>query len=738
MTTITPSAAGAAELNGTGEVNGLEKVTTTSSKTDDDLFEPLSPSDDLLLLDMPDELSPPPPQSADALKSAENYDKISIASDVGLDAVMTMGNDEVAPASSESSAKPSIEKPSKTALLEAISSDEDDMDDDPFDDLDDLNTAAAAVLSSENLAKSGSRDGFADVEGSNEFQKKKKDLVDFVGKEEEEKEEEEEEEVDSGATAADLDLSSRLFDPFALDQLRPLVFPLNSNPATSFIDERLFAVIVRLVEEKFSALYNSSSSSGDEDEGGDSVRRRGDQINELWVKDVEQLAAEIMKLGSPINVNRGGLPLNTSAATSAEDCPKSTTNNDHQLERLTSTLIAITKDGLDFELAFSAQKQAFKVRHLKAGAKLFTALFSSLELRCPAAQGGGAGGGGGLQLSSRLLAANLPHDLLLLYSRPYMTLSLRLLLLNGLAVLADHPEGVAYLCSEKLPWPDVDPAVAGVLSGGSSSENEENMTEEQQQQQQPLPRLTIYQYVLTLILQPRQNSRLTSVFEELLEKVHLFELCRGLAQMPSVEAGNGGDDQQQQQQTLEAMLSQLLASFHRLSDRVHRPLRLLVPTVCQYEVKTAVHASAPLLLLLSSAASASASVPTSKTEVQEGGKTPEQLFSFIRTRLSCRHLACSSSKLALLSTTAFYRYLKHFDLLALLVRLLEQGPQQVQKVVVPLLDAITSHQTGRKFLLEDQRNADLANAAHRCLVSDSENKGDKSITTAFGVKFVTR
>ncbi|KAH9407157.1 hypothetical protein TYRP_012706, partial [Tyrophagus putrescentiae] len=660
MTTITPSSAGAAELNGTGEVNGLEKVTTTSSKTDDDLFEPLSPSDDLLLLDMPDELSPPP---SDVIKSAENYDKISIASDVGLDAVMTMVNDEVALVSSES-AKPSIEKPSKTALLEAISSDEDDLDDDPFDDLDDLNTAAAAVLSSENLAKSGSRDGFADVEGSNEFQKKK-DVVDFVGKEEE-KEEEEEEEVDSGATAADLDLSSRLFDPFALDQLRPLVFPLNSNPATSFIDERLFAVIVRLVEEKFSALYNSSSSSG-EDEGGDDVRRRrGDLINELWVKDVEQLAAEIMKLGSPINVNRGGLPSNTSA-TSAEDCPKSTTSNDHQLERLTSTLIAITKDGLDFELAFSAQKQAFKVRHLKAGAKLFTALFSSLELRCPAAQGG-AGGGGGLQLSSRLLAANLPHDLLLLYSRPYMTLSLRLLLLNGLAVLADHPEGVAYLCNEKLPWPDVDPAVAS--------------------------------YVLTLILQPRQNSRLTSVFEELLEKVHLFELCRT-------------------SETLEAMLGQLLASFHRLSDRVHRPLRLLVPNVCQYEVKTAVHASAPLLLLLSSASSA-ASVQSSsdKTEAQGGdqagggGRTPEQLFSFIRTRLSCRHLACSSSKLALLSTAAFYRYLKHFDLLALLVRLLEQGAQ-VQKVVVPLLDAITSHQTGRKFLLEDQRNADLANAAHR-------------------------
>src|SRR5690606_36364557 len=114
------------------------------------------------------------------------------------------------------------------------------------------------------------------------------------------------------------------------------------------------------------------------------------------------------------------------------------------LDRLTSVLIAITKDGLNFELA-TAQKQAFKVRHLKAGIKLFTALFSSLDLRTE--------GTTHPHLSTQLLDANLPYDLLLLYNKPYMTLSVKLVLLNGLIVLCDYPQGIEYICSRKFDWP---------------------------------------------------------------------------------------------------------------------------------------------------------------------------------------------------------------------------------------------------------------------------------------------
>lgn len=612
-------------------VNGNSSNFENGSVNDIELFEPLSPSDDLLDMAEPEVL----PSIIDC---NENYETISLSSDADIENDIVSEQLEVKPSNGES----------KGELLEVISSDEEYEDD--------LN----AALSSDNIDYAKN---YLDNAGSDKF---------------------EDDEMDNA-----FDLKKSLFDPFLVNQLESLCFPFNSNNSTTFIDQKLFSVIVKMVDDKFSKIYSLETVDSE----------RHNLINETWVKDVELLASEIMKLTSPINC-----PFDQVSSAFAQ--------SEQDLNRLTGSLItilvAITKDGLNFELATS-QKQALKVRHLKAGIKLFTALFSSLDLRTKSTN---------VKLSSQLLSANLPYDLLLLYNKPYMTLSLRLLILNGLTVLCDYPEGVEYLCNQTFTWSDVDKELQdnGMVEGSG----------------------TIYQYILTLIL-GLQKSRLTSVFEELLDKIHLYEHFKAL----SLSFLEGDKSSRTAESTVLAMLLQLVASFNRLSNRIHRPLRLL-PNICQYEIKTAVHTSTPLLLLASSSTASDNSAVNSDQ------------FNFIKTRLSCRHISCSSSKIGFFSQKAFYRYLQHFDILQLFVRILSISNEHHQgkddrlssnqfhlfEVIISLLDMITSHQQGLKFLLQDEQNTELTNQIHRQLISCKLSSHEPSFIDKklcnFGSKFLTR
>ncbi|OTF84086.1 hypothetical protein BLA29_004240, partial [Euroglyphus maynei] len=351
-----------------------------------------------------------------------------------------------------------------------------------------------------------------------------------------------------------LDLNKNLFDPFATNQLCTLKFPFNSNKTTTYIDLKLFRSITEFIHRKFSKIYSVHEE-----------QNRRILIQDEWVINVEQLATDIMKLSCPIYYSFDDDSENVSG-TSEQD-----------FENMIPILISIAKDGLDFNLALT-QNNTYKVRHIKAGIKLLIALFSSFDIRSSSP----INDDDNAILFKRLLEENLPYDLLSLYEKPFMTLPLRLLILNGLIVICDHAEGVEYLCHRKFQWNnDLDEIIV----------NNENC-DKKMAPSINLEEATCYQYILSLIIKP-QNSRLPPVFEELLNKIHLYELFEMFAMFSDNMLDTNNLD------SLHAMLSQMINYLEFLSNHIHRPLRFL-PYVCQYEIKTAVNASVPLLLLSTS------------------------------------------------------------------------------------------------------------------------------------------
>ena len=496
-----------------------------------------------------------------------------------------------------------------------------------------------------------------------------------------------------------LDLNKNLFDPLVSNQLCTLKFPFNSNKTTTFIDLKLFSSIIEFIHENFSNLYSVHEE-----------QNRRIFIQEDWVKNVEKLAIDIMKLTCPIYYSFN------------EDWENVSGTSEQDFENLIPMLISITKDGLDFNLALAQKQTPYKVRHLKAGIKLLIALFSSFDIRSSSTINENENA----ILFKRLLEENLPYDLLSLYDKPFFTLPLRLLILNGLIVICDHAEGVDYLCHRKFQW--------------TNNLDQTIMNEHNDKKMPPfdvvnMKDATCYQYILSLIIKP-QHSRLTSVFEELLNKIHLYELFEMFA-----TDVNNDDDQllcnltTDKLDSFHAMLSQMITYFEIISNRIHRPLRLL-PNVCQYEIKTAVNASVPLLLL-----------STSNSRVPDVPNTDQ--FDYIHDRFHCKQTYCSSSKIGFYAQKSFYRFFKHFNLFDALIRFLKflktsdhtSNAHQdfICGKILKLLDIITSHQQGLKFLLEDQLNVDKVNSIHSILTdfsSKHDQCGQKFVD--FGIKFVTR
>ncbi|KAJ6219358.1 hypothetical protein RDWZM_005170 [Blomia tropicalis] len=621
------------EQNGTLEVENESHNSTILNEIE--LFEPLSPLDDLSDMET-DILNSNEPNIDD-----ENYEQISLSSDVEMDnnnEVDKVPDMTVIESDDQDESKSNVinnnNNNRKGELLEIISSDEE------YDDELDAALSSENIDYAKNYLDNTSTDKYEDDEVDNAF-----------------------------------DINKSLFDPFAINQLKPLSFPFNSNRVTTFRDTKQFQNVVRLLEDRFYRLYMSESIKPLE------------LITENWVQDVEMLATEIMKLSSPIYASI--------------DCDNgaSSLNNSNQYNRTISILIEITRDGLDFDLALD-QKQTFKVRHLKAGIKMFISLFSSFDL--------GSG--------SLLLDSNLPYQLLQLYNKPNMTLPLRLLILNGLMVLCDHPIGVQYVCNHKLDWTDMDTDFNIVEESTTSHNTTKSPTQ-----------LTIYQYLLMLILKV-QKSRLTSVFEELLDRVHLYELFQELSQTNLDDmrqrCDNGTMNDDDCCHDLGAMLKQVHSSFVQISNRIHRPLRLL-PCISQFEIKTAVHTSTPLLMLASSSSNNSSMNLNS------------ELFDFIKTRFSCRHTSCSASKIGFFAHKSFFRFMKHFNILQMMINVLlhDECSNQIGDTIISLLDMITSHQQGLKFLLEDETITSLTNQLHKCLI---KNERKQSSWINFGVKFVTR
>ena len=171
------------------------------------------------------------------------------------------------------------------------------------------------------------------------------------------------------------------------------------------------------------------------------------EINDKWVEGLEHLAIEIQN-----NLIDG------------KDYAKS--------------IIHLIIDGLDFEKALKQQLTAYKVRHLKAGIKLFTSLAHTND-----------------QIIELMAENNLPQLLIDLYYKPTMTLPVRMLILKGIDAFSDTIFGVDHLTKLIYEWTKED--------GQINSQ-------------------TCYQKLLDLLLD-KPSTRIVVALTSLLRKIHFFE-----------------------------------------------------------------------------------------------------------------------------------------------------------------------------------------------------------------------
>ncbi|KPM03619.1 hypothetical protein QR98_0020520, partial [Sarcoptes scabiei] len=646
-------------------VDDLEARPSNADKEDlPKLFEPLSPSSDndsLLQMENVDNIN------ADE-DIVDNYERISTTSE---------SNDENDCVDENNFDSNRIECGDERAELELISSDEE------YDN--DLN----AALSSDRVeyAKNYLDNNLIDQNSDG--------LCD-------------EDEIDSS-----FDPNDYIFDPNdASIELKPLKFLLHTNRSTiDYVDLKLFKSIISFVNENFLPFYTVKVEDGDLTETISQSSRK-DRIKNEWVINVERLAEDIMRLSCPIycsfnskfkDDDQNNYDYDTNDCDHQElghnfDDTVESSCSQNEIDDLVRILISIAKDGLDFDLALSHEHIPFKTRHLKAGIKLLISLFNSFDIRSEANQN---------QFYKKLLEEDLPFCLLRLFNEPFLTLSLKLMILNGLIVICDHPDGVEYLVRKSFDW--------GKSSKSSDHQelcllfaNQSNLDTSK------FPtNATCYQFLLNLVLD-RQLTRLSSVFEELFEKIHLFELFETFSQLDLSSITDDKCNQKHFEQNLSAILEKIIDSFHRFSNRTHRPLRFM-PNISQFEMRTAVHASVPLVLI------------SSVKNLPE--KVPNYTqYEYIHSRFNCRHTECSSSKIGYKSQNAFYSFFRHFNLFDTLIVALEtifseyssklsqsSGKIEILSQTLRLFNLFTNHQQGLKFLLEDEINIQFTKKIHSIL-----------------------
>lgn len=92
-------------------------------------------------------------------------------------------------------------------------------------------------------------------------------------------------------------------------------------------------------------------------------------------------------------------------------------------------------EGLDYEKAISQAQTPFKVRHIKAGIKLATSLFQTDD-----------------EIVEKMINQGCCKQLLDLYSKPYMTLPVKLLVIRALDAATFVNKALKYFLNEKLTF----------------------------------------------------------------------------------------------------------------------------------------------------------------------------------------------------------------------------------------------------------------------------------------------
>lgn len=244
--------------------------------------------------------------------------------------------------------------------------------------------------------------------------------------------------------------------------------------------------------------------------------------------------------------------------------------------------------GLDLDTALEQKQTGHKVRHLRAGIKLATILFHCGHLVVDA-----------------LLQASIPHKLIELFNKDYMSLPMKLLIVKCLSTACDTLEGVKYIISHRetmsskfslkrlnqeiLNQAHNDPSCIKTESDlvHNCEQVDGDMDTEEQQQ------LTCYQ-ALIIILLIKQTTRVKIAIGSLIKKIRLYKILSDLSDISSVDE-NCEDDESKlgsfQSQPKESILDHRLNLIQDvvklikdLPTNIVQPARLL-PAEKQFQVK---------------------------------------------------------------------------------------------------------------------------------------------------------
>lgn len=227
----------------------------------------------------------------------------------------------------------------------------------------------------------------------------------------------------------------------------------------------------------------------------------------------------ISSLGSKLDVYRDHTKRDEKWVEEVENlCQNDFRTLDHDV---IEDLVEWLEHGLNFDAAMKQTVTAFKVRHIKAGLKLSSALFETDGIL------------------SKLLNNHVPFNVLQLFDRPQMTIPIKLCILKATDDACSHPVAMKYFLEEKHNWNN--------LIGPE----------------------TCYQHLLRMTAE-NPPKRIVAAISALLNKVRLFE---------SLEVFQSEENSSVK---LEA-LAFISSSLNNMESFTHPPIRSL-PSTIKFEV----------------------------------------------------------------------------------------------------------------------------------------------------------
>ncbi|XP_022239940.1 protein virilizer homolog isoform X2 [Limulus polyphemus] len=180
--------------------------------------------------------------------------------------------------------------------------------------------------------------------------------------------------------------------------------------------------------------------------------------------------------------------------------------NHEMYQVVIQTLIEWILEGLDFNAALKQPQAAYKVRHMKAGIRLASSLFCTDK-----------------HIVDKLLELEVPAHLLKLYSQPYMTLPLKLLIIRALDAAVYTAAGMDHILHHQCKLPPLEQDEKHLFNGVKENPNNLSLENSKEDAGEVLTSVTCYQRLLEIMMK-KQSTRATVAVTALLKKIHTFEV----------------------------------------------------------------------------------------------------------------------------------------------------------------------------------------------------------------------